>query len=71
MQQHGFAYRFDWGMEGLRSLAPMVDVVIVVDVLRFSSAVCAAVEGGSVAPHRVALMQSMVAASEAARTPGR
>jgi len=48
MQQHGFAYRFDWGMEGLRSLAPTVDVVIVVDVLRFSSAVCAAVEGGSV-----------------------
>ena len=47
-QQEGYAYRFDWGLEGLRALAPVADVVIVVDVLRFTSAVSAAVEGGSV-----------------------
>ena len=47
-QQQGYAYRFEWGMEGLRSLAPDADVVIIVDVLRFTSAVSAAVEGGSV-----------------------
>jgi 2-phosphosulfolactate phosphatase len=46
-RQDGFAYRFDWGIDGLRCLAPEVDVVIVVDVLRFTSAVSAAVEGGS------------------------
>jgi len=47
--QDGFAYRFDWGAEGLRSLGRRADVVIIVDVLRFTSAVSAAVEGGSVA----------------------
>lgn len=47
-QQDGFAYRFDWGLDGLRSLAPVVSVVVVVDVLRFTSAVSAAIESGSV-----------------------
>lgn len=51
--QHGFAYRFDWGPNGLRTLAPVVDVVVVVDVLRFTSAVSAAVESGAeVFPYR-------------------
>ncbi len=45
--QDGFAYRFDWGLDGLRSLAPHADVVIIVDVLRFTSAVCAALESGA------------------------
>jgi len=47
-QQNGFAYRFDWGLDGLRSLAPVVSVVVIVDVLRFTSAVSAAIETGSV-----------------------
>lgn len=44
--QISFAYRFDWGMDGLRALAPAADVVVIVDVLRFTSAVTAALEGG-------------------------
>lgn len=47
-QQTGFAYRFDWGLAGLQSLAPVSDVVILVDILQFTSAVSAGVEGGSV-----------------------
>lgn len=51
--QAGFAYRFDWGPNGLRTLAPLADVVVIVDVLRFTSAVSAAVESGStVFPYR-------------------
>lgn len=45
-RQASFAYRFDWGMDGLRALAPAADVVVIVDVLRFTSAVTAALEGG-------------------------
>ncbi len=51
--QSGAAYRFDWGPNGLRALAAGSDVVIVVDVLRFTSAVCAALESGTtVYPYR-------------------
>lgn len=51
--QSGFAYRCDWGVEGLEALASESDVVIVVDVLRFTSAVCCALEaGGVVLPYR-------------------
>jgi 2-phosphosulfolactate phosphatase len=51
--QDGFAYRFDWGPNGLRTLAPVADVVIIVDVLRFTTAVSAAVEAGAtVHPYR-------------------
>jgi 2-phosphosulfolactate phosphatase len=51
--QDGFAYRFEWGPNGLRSLAPIADVVVVVDVLRFTTAVSAAVErGATVFPYR-------------------
>lgn len=50
--QDGFAFRFDWGADGLRTLAPAVAVVVVVDVLRFCSAVSAALESGAaVLPH--------------------
>jgi 2-phosphosulfolactate phosphatase len=48
MHQEAFTYRFDWGLDGLGALAPGTAVVVIVDVLRFTSAVSAAVEGGSV-----------------------
>ncbi|MFT3854301.1 MAG: 2-phosphosulfolactate phosphatase [Ilumatobacteraceae bacterium] len=51
--QDGFAYRFDWGPNGLRALAPAAEVVVLVDVLRFTTAVCAALEAGAtVLPYR-------------------
>ncbi|MCU1398467.1 MAG: putative lipoprotein [Acidimicrobiales bacterium] len=46
--QSGFTYRFDWGVDGLGALAPFADFVVIVDVLRFSTAVTAALENGSV-----------------------
>lgn len=42
-----WAYRLEWGHDGLVALAPECDVLVIVDVLRFSSAVSAAVEAGS------------------------
>ncbi|HEY4334016.1 MAG TPA: 2-phosphosulfolactate phosphatase [Ilumatobacteraceae bacterium] len=45
--QDGYAFRFDWGLDGLRALAPVADVVVIVDILRFTSAVCAAIESGA------------------------
>lgn len=52
-RQDGFAYRFDWGLDGLAVLAPVADVVVIVDVLRFTSAVSAAEESGAtVLPYR-------------------
>ena len=46
-QPSGFAYRLAWGSDGLAFLAPQCDVVVIVDVLRFSSAVSVAVEAGA------------------------
>ncbi|MEV4687161.1 2-phosphosulfolactate phosphatase [Microbacterium sp. LWH3-1.2] len=43
--QHRYQVRHDWGIEGLRRLAP-ADVIVVVDVLRFSTTVTDAVAGG-------------------------
>lgn len=42
-----WAYRLEWGHDGLADLAPVCDVIVIVDVLRFSSAVSAAVEAGA------------------------
>lgn len=51
--QHGFAYRFGWGAEGLEALAPDCGVIVIVDVLRFTTAVSVAVAAGStVFPYR-------------------
>lgn len=52
-RQDGFAYRFDWGVEGLEALAGDAAVVVVIDVLRFTTAVCCALEAGAtVLPYR-------------------
>ncbi len=51
--QHGFRGRFDWGVAGVRQLAPSVDLVVIVDVLSFSTAVSIAIEQGArVVPYR-------------------
>lgn len=46
--QSGSAYRFGWGLEGLETLTPHCDVIVVVDVLRFTTATSAAVEAGAI-----------------------
>jgi len=46
-QQEGFSLRFDWGLPGLQGLLPVSDVIVVVDVLSFSSAVDIAVGCGA------------------------
>jgi 2-phosphosulfolactate phosphatase len=49
--QHPHRMRLDWGRRGVRDAADRGDVIVIVDVLRFSSCVAAAVErGASVAP---------------------
>ncbi|MFS0866344.1 2-phosphosulfolactate phosphatase [Microbacterium sp. 179-B 1A2 NHS] len=48
--QSRYQLRFEWGVEGLRRLAP-ADVVIVVDVLRFSSTITARVAVGETVRH--------------------
>jgi 2-phosphosulfolactate phosphatase len=46
--QEGFDARFEWGIEGVRRLAPLSSVVVIVDVLRFTTAVDVAVSRGAV-----------------------
>ncbi|MDQ3547313.1 MAG: 2-phosphosulfolactate phosphatase [Chloroflexota bacterium] len=52
-EQAGFGARFEWGIEGVRRLGPLSDVLVIVDVLSFSTAVDIAVgRGASVLPYR-------------------
>ncbi len=44
--QSTYQVRLDWGVQGLARLAP-ADIVVVVDVLRFSSTVADAIAGGA------------------------
>lgn len=46
-QQEGYALRFDWGLRGLEAMLEDSEVIVVVDVLSFSSAVDVAVERGA------------------------
>jgi len=46
--QAEFAVRLEWGLRGLRELAPVSDVVIVVDVLSFTTALDIATSRGAI-----------------------
>lgn len=45
-QQTGFRGRVEWGIGGLRNLGPVVDALVIVDVLSFSTAVDVAISRG-------------------------
>lgn len=47
-EQNDFSIRFGWGPNGLRRLAPTADVVVIIDVLSFSTSVDIAVGRGAV-----------------------
>lgn len=52
-QQNGFHARFDWGYEGVKALAPVSDIVVIVDVLSFTTCVDVVLaRGGVVYPYR-------------------
>lgn len=51
--QHEYDIRFEWGLSGLETLAPISDVMIIVDVLSFTTCVDIVVNrGGTVFPYR-------------------
>ena len=75
-EQHGFEVRFGWGPNGLRTLAPLVEAVVIVDVLSFSTAVDVALDRGVVVfPYRwhngtEFAFAASVGAEVAAKEPG-
>lgn len=53
LEQEGYRARFEWGPNGLRRLAPLSAVVVIVDVLSFTTAVDIALgRGATVLPYR-------------------
>lgn len=53
LDQHGFGARLEWGQAGVRLLAPLVDIVVIVDVLSFTTTCTVAAERGvAVYPYR-------------------
>ena len=46
--QRAFSARFEWGEAGVQRLAPHADIVVVVDVLSFATAVDVAVGRGAI-----------------------
>lgn len=71
--QSRYQVRFEWGARGLARLAP-AEIVVVVDVLRFSSTVIARVEEGDVVPldaaaHAVSLNGAAIARAAAEARP--
>ena len=70
-EQDGFRARLEWGLAGVRVLAPVVDLVVVVDVLSFSTAVSIAVEQGArVVPYPTDGASGDVSAAAHARAIG-
>jgi len=63
--QSTYQVRLEWGVDGLARLAP-ADIVVVVDVLRFSSSVADAVASGSEVPLEGAVAWSRNGAAVAA-----
>lgn len=45
-RQHGFGVRFYWGLSGAAALAADADVVVLVDVLTFTTTVSVALDRG-------------------------
>ncbi|MCH8907298.1 MAG: 2-phosphosulfolactate phosphatase [Candidatus Heimdallarchaeota archaeon] len=48
LDQPEFDIRFEWSHQGIEKLAPISDVVIIVDVMSFSTAVCICVANGAI-----------------------
>jgi 2-phosphosulfolactate phosphatase len=52
-RQRGYQVRFDWGLAGVEAIAEHADVVVVVDVLSFTTTVSVALDAGTVVlPYR-------------------
>jgi 2-phosphosulfolactate phosphatase len=53
LDQHEYSVRCEWGLQGIQALAPISDVIIIVDVLSFCTCVdIVADNGASVYPYR-------------------